>query len=120
MAYCMRDIVPWSLVFAAQNERHEADVALKNDQLQRVRDEKAALARIIIRHLLNAPNTAFSDARSAVWQDALLVKGFIVERDVDVARDALLQMVDKSYGFTCQRTHDDINLKAFYCKQCLA
>ena len=119
MAYSMQDIIPWSLIYSAQNDKHEAEIVKKNEELNIEKERTRQLARVIIRNLLGSCTHSFNYIKSDVWQDFMSVKDIISDVDIDITRIAILKIIDKSYGMFSQHTHDEIDLKANYCKEVL-
>jgi hypothetical protein len=114
-AYSMQDIVPWSLIYGAQNEGHQLDIRQKNEELVRERVRTHQLACIVVKNLIGSSTASFVDEESCEWKTFMSIADIVSDVDIDNVKSAYCEVIDKSYGFVSLDTHNEIDIRA----QCL-
>jgi hypothetical protein len=85
----LRDLVPWALVYSAQNDRHADDmqrvVAMYERRLAEAAQRTAELNTYVITSLLLSSTFAFNDRSSYQWKAFAKIRPTISIVDIDDA-----------------------------------
>jgi hypothetical protein len=116
----MQDLVPWSLIYASQNDQHVLQMEKKNIELALEKNRIYKLAIFVVHELLGSSTSNFNDSCDNKWLAFESILDVITDADIDTALFTELDIIDNAYGFFCQHTHDEMNNRANICKQLLA
>ena len=113
MSYSMQDIVHWSLIYSAQNEKHEAEIKLMQEKLNNEKLRMQKFALMMIMNILNSCINEFNDTDSDSWKQFNTVVDIIHETDIDMVAAEMLEVV-AVFDFECRKL---IQSRAQICKQ---
>ena len=118
MSYSMQDIVPWSLIYSAQNEKHESEMKLMQDKLNNEKTRSHHLAYMMIVNLLNASREDVNVSDSDPWKQFNSVVDIIMKEDID---NAVVEVVIElrafcSIDFDIRHSITEIHRRAQICK----
>jgi hypothetical protein len=112
----MQDIIPWSLIYSAQNDKHNSEIKLLQDKLNNEKTRMRKLAYMMIVNLLNSSVYDFGDFACDSLTNFNAVVDIITKEDIDTAVIEVIAEIDKVTGFINQSAHDDIYRQAQICK----
>ena len=90
MDFSMQDMIPWSLIYSAQNDKHKSEIASKDKEIIQERIKSHQFACFAVRNLLDSCSFEFCKEDSEVWIQFKAVIAIICEADIDDALDKML------------------------------
>ena len=90
LGYSLQDVVPWSLIYGAQNERHQQEIQQLQKEIQKQEERFTALASFIAQDLIMCSTADFINRQSLRWKRWEYVKGMHT-------RDTILKAKEEIY-----------------------
>jgi len=101
MSYSLIDVIPWSLIYGAQNERHSQEIDELETRLEtRLLDYQNNIDKnieFLLDLMFNASTSDFNDIHSNIWVMFLNQKLFITDDKIDKACQKFLSNSDKDW-----------------------
>jgi transcriptional regulator CtsR len=79
----MRDLVPWSIIYGAQNERHSREMEAKNEECTTAQNLAHTLAHMVLSMMLNTASVEWQDRNSEIWRYWDVVKKHVTTEQID-------------------------------------
>lgn len=100
----VRDVLPWSLIYGAQNARHDAEVHVLDFRVQALHAAALSLARELLWGMFAAPVRDWQDAGSPLWRRQWCAcYMYVTEADIDAVAYEYVQYFD-SMPYVVQHT----------------
>ena len=116
MNFSMQDIVPWSLIYSAQNDKHQSEIHLMEANLDNKNIRMRQFAYMMVVNLLNSSSNDFDDNDSDVWKHFTAVVDILNNEDIDAATVEVITGIDTAYGFVSPSAHTEIYRQSEICK----
>lgn len=83
MTTYMRDLVPWSIIYGVQNERHAREIQAKTEECITAQTQATVLACMILKMMLNTSSGEWGNSNSEIWRYWDVVKKHITPDQID-------------------------------------
>lgn len=80
--YDIRDLVPWSLVYAAQNKRHREELANIKRECEELKEKLKWVSCMVVKDILLASISQFNNPESILWKNWSEVKQHLTVEDI--------------------------------------
>lgn len=80
--YDIRDLVPWSLVYGAQNERHDDEMSAMKHKIYELEQALNKMCIHDVKKILLSCPLDFNDKTSGIWSNLELIKTRLTLADI--------------------------------------
>jgi hypothetical protein len=97
MSYSLIDVIPWSLIYGAQNEKHSLEINELETRLVDYQNNIDKNIEFLLDSLINTSTADFNNFHSNIWIMFLNQKQFITAEKIDKACQKFLSNNDKNW-----------------------
>ena len=119
MSVNMQDFVPWSIIYGAQNQKHQNEIVKINEEMNHVKGKLDEFRKLyinnVLRNLIDAPVTIFNMGHAIYWKPLLNICNDISDDDVDKVLENYLATTENVIMF-----HNELVMRCNIIKESLA